>query len=369
MNLEQTTVPLVPRTTFNCLDLAVRFAGQHFLSIAEVWLTVALPACCLVYVLSTLFEIDVRLTLAVIFFATWPLGTLLIAGTTRSVFGEPFQPSREPHTTLFSLRSLIKATDAVVALIFAAVVLDLLAEILGRDLILGQQMEVSAFIVLTSLLTLRLVLFIIRFAGFSSGLPRVLVEGFFRRLAIALGPALLLFPINLYFVLLGLATSVFSLMVLVRKAFQPETAFLAQLDRQLRSRRTKDLLKLEGSDLFMRGCWITSFCSMLSMVLFRTVDWLANLLFGFPILMGRLKELILTVNASEGMFEAVAMIVRFIAGDPRVLTTLTLVALFVYPIGRLAWFFCYIDIRVRRDLWDLEIVFQREALRLEGRTK
>jgi hypothetical protein len=51
--------------------------------------------------------------------------------------------------------------------------------------------------------------------------------------------------------------------------------------------------------------------------------------------------------------------------DPRVLTTATAVALLVYPIGRLAWFFCYIDVQVRKDLWDVQIEITRHANRLE----
>ena len=42
------------------------------------------------------------------------------------------------------------------------------------------------------------------------------------------------------------------------------------------------------------------------------------------------------------------------------------VAFLVYPIGRLAWFFCYIDVRVRRDCWDMELSIIQEAERLEN---
>ena len=41
--------------------------------------------------------------------------------------------------------------------------------------------------------------------------------------------------------------------------------------------------------------------------------------------------------------------------DPRVLAMLTAFILLVYPIGRLAWFFTYIDLRVRLDCWDMEL--------------
>jgi hypothetical protein len=38
----------------------------------------------------------------------------------------------------------------------------------------------------------------------------------------------------------------------------------------------------------------------------------------------------------------------------------------VYPVIRLAWMFCYLDVRIRKEGWDLEIDFRVEARRLEG---
>jgi hypothetical protein len=36
----------------------------------------------------------------------------------------------------------------------------------------------------------------------------------------------------------------------------------------------------------------------------------------------------------------------------------------VYPLARLAWFFCYLDARIRREGWDVEIAFRVEARRI-----
>jgi hypothetical protein len=52
--------------------------------------------------------------------------------------------------------------------------------------------------------------------------------------------------------------------------------------------------------------------------------------------------------------------------DPRCLTVFAAAVMLVYPIVRLAWFFCYIDLRVRRDCWDMELLFRQEARRLAG---
>ena len=36
-----------------------------------------------------------------------------------------------------------------------------------------------------------------------------------------------------------------------------------------------------------------------------------------------------------------------------------------YPVIRLAWFFCYLDQRIRNECWDLQLQFRAEAARLE----
>ena len=50
--------------------------------------------------------------------------------------------------------------------------------------------------------------------------------------------------------------------------------------------------------------------------------------------------------------------------DPTVIGLIALTCWLVYPIARLAWFFCYLDARVRAEGWDVEIAFRLEAKRL-----
>jgi hypothetical protein len=57
---------------------------------------------------------------------------------------------------------------------------------------------------------------------------------------------------------------------------------------------------------------------------------------------------------------------QFLWSDPIVVTAALAVAFLVYPIGRLAWFFCYMDVRVRRDCWDMELLIIQEAERLDA---
>jgi len=80
----------------------------------------------------------------------------------------------------------------------------------------------------------------------------------------------------------------------------------------------------------------------------------ASLVFQVDILIFRLGD----IDFMAGQFW------DFLATDPRLLTVLTATALLAYPMTRIAWFLCYIDLRVRRDCWDLELGLTREAARL-----
>ncbi len=61
-----------------------------------------------------------------------------------------------------------------------------------------------------------------------------------------------------------------------------------------------------------------------------------------------------------------ALAMTLIGRNPLFAATFAVAALFAYQLGRVAWFFTFIDARVRRDCWDLELILAREANRLEG---
>jgi len=48
-----------------------------------------------------------------------------------------------------------------------------------------------------------------------------------------------------------------------------------------------------------------------------------------------------------------------------VVVTLQIAMWLTYPIIRLAWFFCYLDQRIRNECWDLDLQCRVEAVRLE----
>lgn len=56
---------------------------------------------------------------------------------------------------------------------------------------------------------------------------------------------------------------------------------------------------------------------------------------------------------------------RLIYDDPQYLLMVHLALWIPYPIVRLAWFFCYLDQRIRNECWDLQLTCRAEAVRLE----
>jgi hypothetical protein len=101
---------------------------------------------------------------------------------------------------------------------------------------------------------------------------------------------------------------------------------------------------------------IVLFFVMSVLSLFVLVDLAAGMLFDWPILIGRISGL-------GYMLEELATL---LSRDPRVAAALVTVAWLVYPVTRLAWMFCYLDVRIRQEGWDVELDFRVEARRLEA---
>jgi len=155
----------------------------------------------------------------------------------------------------------------------------------------------------------------------------------------------------------------------MRFGFLVERNCLADEGSKLHVSATDKLLRESWGDLVVRAWGIFAFCQLLTGVMFVSFDYMLHLLFGVSTLLDRVGQSLAPMEsyASDELFVAAyAEDLRYlIVEDPLVLTLMTAAALFVYPIGRLAWFFCYVDVRVRRDLWDMEIEFLNAAKRLE----
>ncbi|MEZ6063725.1 MAG: hypothetical protein R3C19_25530 [Planctomycetaceae bacterium] len=85
------------------------------------------------------------------------------------------------------------------------------------------------------------------------------------------------------------------------------------------------------------------------------IDMLSDTLFNSPIFFN-------TISNSPDIADA---LMGRLIDDPGVLTLLQVSLWIPYPVIRLAWFFCYLDQRIRNECWDLELQFRVETNRLE----
>ena len=106
-----------------------------------------------------------------------------------------------------------------------------------------------------------------------------------------------------------------------------------------------------GRLLGLMGIW-----AVLSFGLFLILDFLATTLFNVPIFFKILQD------SSQNTGDVFSQLIN---DDPKVLTAIQLTLWLPYPVIRLAWFFCYLDQRIRNECWDLQLQFRVEAARLE----
>lgn len=98
------------------------------------------------------------------------------------------------------------------------------------------------------------------------------------------------------------------------------------------------------------------FWAVLSFGLFLILDFLATYLFNSPIFF---EKMFGSSRSMEDVFS------QLLYDDPKVLTAIQLTLWLPFPVIRLAWFFCYLDQRIRNECWDLQLQFRAEAARLE----
>lgn len=101
---------------------------------------------------------------------------------------------------------------------------------------------------------------------------------------------------------------------------------------------------------------LTVFWAGLTMGLFMLIDFLSTVLLNYPIFSARL---------GSGSADSSTVFAQLILDDARVHFVFQLALWLPYPIIRLAWFFCYLDQRIRNECWDLQVQFRAEAARLE----
>ncbi len=144
------------------------------------------------------------------------------------------------------------------------------------------------------------------------------------------------------------------LLVTVRYSFLAEVLFLESTPPDKVGKRLKNLMSNVYSDLVGRG--LTALCFFLITVagLYAIVELASLTLLGIPIVVGR-------VTGLSGIEDELWIL---FVSDPRFATVIHALMWLVYPLMRLAWFFCYLDVRIQKEGWDVELDFRIEAQRL-----
>jgi hypothetical protein len=160
--------------------------------------------------------------------------------------------------------------------------------------------------------------------------------------------------------LLTIGASVFlvipAYMIASRYGFLAEILLLEKCRFKQFEKRLSDLMNETYMDLCGRLVALFLFFSISVGSLFVVVDVMSGTLLGWPVLVGRISGL---AHIEQEIF-------TLFTRDPRVATVLVAVCWLVYPVARLAWLFCYLDIRIRKEGWDVELDFRVEAQRLEA---
>jgi hypothetical protein len=172
------------------------------------------------------------------------------------------------------------------------------------------------------------------------------------RLALFVAALVLLFP---------------ALLIGVRWGFWAESRLLRGLEGHRADRRGGELIQLEYGELLMRALGLLTAWFVAAAIFFITADCATKLATGQSIFLGRLSELSATMYYEADVFDTFPMYWKLLTTDPWVLATITACLLASYIPARVAWFLCYLDLRVRRDCWDVELAMIEDAARMNSR--
>jgi hypothetical protein len=156
---------------------------------------------------------------------------------------------------------------------------------------------------------------------------------------------------------LGSLLVVVGLLLVPRYGFLPEVVLLERLRGPRLRQRLSELRRGVASSLEWSVVVIGGFQLVLTIATFVLVDLACGYLLGLPIL----------INRDPGVTRVGDVLDRLL-WDPLPVTVLCGLLWASYPLARLAWFFGYLDQRIRNECWDVELEFRREARRIAGRT-
>lgn len=157
----------------------------------------------------------------------------------------------------------------------------------------------------------------------------------------------------------GLLLLVPGYVLAARYGFLSELLLLEMCPVRKYETRLNDLLNQSFVSLLSRLVVILFFYAVTVTSLFLLIDLLAGYLFSWPVLAGRVSSIAFVDRE----------LATLLTVDPRVGAVLVAVLWLAYPMARLAWLFCYLDLRILTEGWDIEIEFRIEARRLQEHGK
>jgi hypothetical protein len=310
MRLDRAAIALEPRSIGSCIDLALVFVGRRFGTWLMLVACFAIPAGAAAYWAARHTSHGLLWSLLIVCLMSAPLGVCLVVAATHTAFSEHWR----------------------------------LRQVLWDGW--WQQSKATWLTLLLHPLECALTLLCLwPVTQMPTAIAGVLMIGL---AVVCLVP--------------GIALGVFA------GSFLAESGTLKQFRKQRHDHRTKDLVRQEFGELFGRCLVLWMVGLMLWCIVTITVDFASTLLFGVPLIFGRIADAIHSPWGSPELEELADAFLAFCTTDPVALCTLTVTGLCTYAVCRLAWFFAYVDLRIRRDCWDLEVALADEARRLETPT-
>lgn len=341
------------------------FYGRHVGPALRLYLAIAGPAVAFVYGLGRFAGTDLALALIVGLVVSKPLGALTVAGTARRMFGESFERPSSPvalrRTPLERLRELTRSVLTAAAVLaglglIVAVVDDAYGT--GRLATLGARPAIVIVSLATAVLALRAGVFLAERAAPGRDVLRGMTAGTLLRIVFA-APLVMLFfdetrTTGIVVAVLWLPVAAW---IVLCRSFTSERRAFSEIDPALCRKQADKALSINETIGPAIVIAIAVLC--LSLVALASIEFAFSIAgFAGP-LSGPIGD-----SFDPEFFE---LNDGFLAlGRSPLFAAASLASvLFAWQLARIAWFFVYVDARVRRDCWDMELLLAREARRLE----
>lgn len=363
--IEQATIPLVGRSTAECCDLAVLYYGRLLRPLLRLYLSLAVPAVCLVFGMQQFVGGGFSLLVAMLLLFSKPLGLLTVAGAARTTFRRTFDQhvpwgSQRVNSSnrLGRLTASMLSSGSLLAI--TALVLATIDDAFGPGRVaqLGPIGATLFVLVSTGLLLAHAAFIHWRDYAISPALRRTFFSHLFLRV-LAILPLGLTWLIDEPVVpyLIGTLWLPIVCLFLLSRYYRAELVALTDIEATIFQRDAERPLK-RRTEVFL--AFLVFLCGVLLLFVF---------ILGFDILLRTLGANIGLLDplwdGMDGEADNLGVVLERLFHFPRFGAAVMAIGLFVYQLGRLALYFLFLDARIRYDCWDMELLLAREARRIE----